>query len=155
MKQMRDLVLNELNNIKEGHFKVKHLVHSQLHAPQDYLISGKLSNIQSSLLYNLKCKGVNEFRSNFQSSIQHFECSICTLSDDTQEHALQCHGVRKHLEIDQRILVDSVRYDDLVGPLDRKLKITEAFQIIIKTRERLQRAPLSSLPGQHTGPRGL
>ena len=57
---MRDYVLNDLNNIKEGHSKDKHLGHSQLHVPQDYLISGKLSNTQSSLLNNLRCKGVNE-----------------------------------------------------------------------------------------------
>ena len=108
-------------------------MHSHIHGPQDYFISGKLSNIQSSHLNQLRCKGVNEFRSNFQSTIHHFECSIGTLSAYTQEHALQCHGVRKHLQIDQRIIADSITYEDLVGQSDRKVKITEAFQIIFKT----------------------
>ena len=53
MKQMKDNVLQDLNNIKEGHSKVENVVHSQLHVPQDYIISGKLSNIQSSLLSDI------------------------------------------------------------------------------------------------------
>ena len=80
---------------------------------------------------------------------------MCNLSDDTQEHALLCHGVRKHMQPDHRTLVDSVIYEDLVGPIDRKLLITKAYQIIIKTREKFRATPSASLPGHHTGPHSL
>ena len=80
---------------------------------------------------------------------------MCNLSDDTQEHALLCHGVRKHMQPDHRTLVDSVIYEDLVGPIDRKLLITKAYQIIIKTREKSSATLSASLPGHHTGPRSL
>ena len=94
-KMMRIHMLNELNTIKKGHSKVKHLVHSSLDAPLDYLISGKFSNSQCSLLFNLRSKGVNEFKTNMQSSLQYSPCIMCNLSDNTKEHALLCHGVKK------------------------------------------------------------
>ena len=72
---------------------------------------------------------------------------MCNISDDTQEHALLCHGVRKHLQPDHISLIDSVIYEDLVGPLDRKLQISKAYQIIIKTRERFMATSSPSLHG--------
>ena len=135
-KNMKVHMLNEVNAIKECHSKVKHLVHSSLDAPQDYLISGKFSNSQCSLLFNLRSKGVNEFKSNMQSSLQYSQCLMFYFSDDMQKHALLCQGVRKHLRPDHICLIDSVVCEDLVAPLDRKLQITNAYQIIINQDKR-------------------
>ena len=154
-KKMRKHVLDELNTMKEGHSKVRDIVHGSMDGPQDYLTSGNLSNKHGSLLFNLRSKSSNEFKGNFQSSMQHFKCFACNSSDDTQDHSLICHEVRKHITEDQRDLIDSVVYADLFGPLDRKIAATEAFDIIIETRERLRAAHRVGLPGHDSGPSGL
>ena len=80
---------------------------------------------------------------------------MCKLSDDMQELVLMCHGMRKHIQPDHISLIGRVVYKDLVGPLYKKLQITKAYQIIIKTRERFSATSSCSLPGHHTGPCGL
>ena len=112
-KKMRKHVLDELNTMKEGHSKVRDIVHGSMKGPQDYLTSGNLSNKHSSLLFNLRSKSSNEFKGNFQSNMQHFKCFACNSSDDTQDHSLICHEVRKHITEDQRDFIDSVVYADL------------------------------------------
>ena len=52
-------------------------------------------------------------------------------------------------------LLDSVNYNDIFGDIDTQLKISQAFDIIIKTRERLRTPPVdSAYPGKCTGPGG-
>ena len=76
-------------------------------------------------------------------------------SDDTQEHALVCTVVKTHLSENNTKLVNSVSYMDLFGSIDAQLIVTEAFSIIIKTRESLQKYPVDGLPGHNSGPNSL
>ena len=85
-----------------------------------------------------------------QSSLQYSPCIMCDLSDNMQEHVLICHHeVKKNRQPYHISIIGSVVYEDLVGPLDRKLQITKAYQIIIKTRERFRATSSPSLPGHH------
>ena len=120
------------------HSKVKDIVHLNLNAPQEYLRSSSISNKESSLLYNLRCKSVNEFKSNFQHSDQHFPCFICKVCDDTQEHALLCKDLTRHIENTHETLDPNVQYVDLFGSVQDQLRITQAYTIIIKIREKLR-----------------
>ena len=63
--------------------------------------------------------------------------------------------LRKHIPMEHGYLIYSVKYDDLFGPLEKKIVVTEAFDIIIKTRERLRAGHRVGLPGHHAGPSGL
>ena len=58
-------------------------------------------------------------------------------SDDTQEHALVCTVAKTNLSDKDTQLVYSVVYMDLFGSVNAQLTVTEAFSIIIKTRENL------------------
>ena len=109
----------------------------------------------SSLLLNLRCKSVNEFRSNLESSDQHSPCTFCRLSDNTQEHALVCPVVKTHLSDNDTKLVNSVEYIDLFESVDTQLLVTEAFSIIIKTRENLRKYSVDGLHGHNSGPNSL
>ena len=148
--KVRKLAFIQLENIKKSHSKVKDIIHTNMKAPQSYITSSEFSNKLKSLLFNLRCKGVNEFKSNFYIST----CP-CKISNDTQEHALQCSRTKQHLNNEHLQLIDSVKYSDLFSNVDLQLRITQAFDIIIKTRERLRTPPVNSAyPGQNTGPGG-
>ena len=152
--KMRQHVLDELNNIKMDHSKVNCIVHSDLKSPQKYLTSSILSNEQKSLLFNLRCKSQNDFLSNFSSSTIIIPCKICQNYEDTQEHALICDKLKVYLSLNNIQLSEDIHYSDLFGCVNDQLRITEAFQVIIDAREKLQETT-RGLPGHCSGPRDL
>ena len=82
-------------------------------------------------------------------------CPVCKISQDTQEHALICLETRQLIKQEHIPLLNSVKYNDLFSDIDSQLRITQAFDIIIKTREHLRISPVdSAYPGQNTGPGG-
>ena len=123
--------------------------HENLCALKSYLTSGKFSNKLSSLLFNLRSHCVNEFRSNFQSSTQHILCPVCKLSDDTQEHAILCEALEKHMERDHKDILKNVKYVDIFGSQEEQLRITKTYSILISVREKLCE-PQQGLPGHNT-----
>ena len=67
---------------------------------------------------------------------QNLDCPLCGKNIDSQEHALECHVVNKHLESEDLNILSQVRYDDIFGTIDRQVKITKLFQKIIKIRQK-------------------
>ena len=96
----------------------------------------------------------NEFRSNFSSSTKIIPCKICQNYEDTQENALFCSELKTYMSLKNIQLPEDVLYSDLFGNVHDQLRITEAFQVIINAREKLQPTP-RGLPGHHSGPRDL
>ena len=146
--EMRKYVFRQLQDTKEGHIKVKHIIHSDLKNPQSYLTSQLFTHKQSSLLLNLRCLCVNEFKSNFYTSI----CPVCKSNPDTQEHAIVCPSLKQHIKQEHISLFDGVNYSDLYSTVDSQLKLTRLFEIIIKTRIQLRTS--TSLPRHHSRPSG-
>jgi hypothetical protein len=85
--KMRSYTHAELERVKKGHSKVKHISHKDLKKPQPYLMDAMFNNNETSLLFNLRSQSVNEFKANFSISI----CPFCKSHLDTQEHALSCN----------------------------------------------------------------
>ena len=54
-----------------------------------------------------------------------------------------------------RQLLEGAVYSDLFSNVDDQLRITEAFQVIIATREKLRDTPRAGLPGHRSGPRDV
>ena len=52
-------------------------------------------------------------------------------------------------------LSEDIHYSDLFGCVNDQLRITEAFQVIIDAREKLQETPRAGLPGHRSGPRDV
>ena len=67
---------------------------------------------------------------------QNLDCPLCAKNIDSQEHALECHVVKKHLESEELNILSQVRYDDIFGTIERQVKITKLFQKIIKIRHK-------------------
>ena len=79
---------------------------------------------------------------------------MCRNSEDSQEHSLYCAVINVHLKTEHKASIQSAKYADLFGSIEEQLRITEAFTIIIKTRDKIKNAPRAGLPGLITGPRG-
>ena len=116
---------------------------------------GAVKIFSQSLLFNLRCKSQNEFLSNFSSSTEIIPCKICQKHQDTQEHALFCEKLKLYMTIENRQLLEDVKYSDLFSNVNDQLLITDVFQAIIDTREKIRDTPRESLPGLSSGPRDL
>ena len=89
--KMRISVFEKFENMKQGHSKVRDIIHSGLLYPQPYITNPKLTNKQTSLSFNLRNSCANEFKSNFSTS----SCPDCKTNSDTQPHALLCSKLKK------------------------------------------------------------
>ena len=133
-EKVRKSAFIELEKVKQDHIKVKHIVHDNLNNPQNYLKSSLFTNKQSSLLFNLRSHCVNEFKRNFYNS----DCPLCGKSEDTQEHALECEDLIKHMSWEHNQGLQSVKYSDIYCEPEKQLRVTQVFSNIIQTREKLR-----------------
>ena len=61
-------------------------------------------------------------------------------------------SMRNLLDHEQIDLLNSVTYCDIFSDIEKQYKITQAFQLIIQTREKLRAPPsTSAYPGVSTG----
>ena len=73
---------------------------------------------------------------------------LCKSSLDTQEHALHCQSIPKHLTTERKELLSAVEYEDIFRDTHKQLRITKVYQSIIQTREKLQASFLdTAYPG--------
>ena len=149
---MWKLFFKELQEKKEKHIKVKHLQYSGLRQPQPYLTSQKFDNDMTSLLFNLRCSSVNEFKDNFHT--QHGKYPPCQLlcgkGIDSQRHALICPAILRKLTNEELNSINQLNYSYLVGSIEEQLQITTVYQRIIEIRAA---ANQTGLPGpNNSGP---
>ena len=116
---------------------------------------GAVKIFSQSLLFNLRCKSQNEFLSNFSSSTEIIPCKICQKHQDTQEHALFCEKLKLYMTIENRQFLEDVKYSDLISNVNDQLLITDVFQAIIDTREKICDTARESQPGPSSGPHDL
>ena len=136
-KKIRESAFRELQAIKTEHSKVRGIFHENLNVPQSYLVCGKFSNKESSLLFNLRSKSVNDFKDNFHTMFGNALCPHCGTYSDSQSHALNCTILKSHMSQADIEEYSSVKYGDLFGNVNKQLKITQMFQTLIHIRRKL------------------
>jgi hypothetical protein len=151
--KMRELSKIELEIVKSGHEKVRHIVHNDSDKPQLYLTSGEFSNSQKSILFNLRSSCENNFRDNFHNMNQSNLCQLCKLAADSQEHALTCIILSKHLSNEDNEVKSNIKYSDLFEDMTSQLKIVKLYQNIIRIKKRLLASvdPSAAYPGYNSG----
>ena len=131
--KVKKLALEEFNNQKSNHKKVKGIEHKSLNEPQEYLTSNKIMQKTSCLLFNLRTKCQKEFKENFPKQNGGSMCPLCNENQDTQEHALACKVVAQKLGRN----VTEVKYAYLFGDLEEQIKVCKVYRDILKLRTSL------------------
>ena len=140
---MREATLKDLLKLQQEHKKARNIAYTDLKKPQEYLVSSDISNEEASLLFNLRSRTIRTFKDNFKILQNNkTKCELCQNENDTQEHALRCHVIRKHVKID----VD-LTYEDLFANVARQKKIATLYKRILEVRAGL----LGEEPTAHRG----
>ena len=131
--KVREAAYVKLLKMQQQHKKVKGIKYTDLKGPQEYLVNPKFNNEEVSLLFNLRCRTVKSFKQNFRiMNNDKTICELCKTSDDTQEHAINCTVIRKHVKVESE-----TSYDDIFASIDKQMHITSIYSKILEVREML------------------
>ena len=133
-----EVSFEKMEKLKQSHSKVKHLSHCREYKIQEYMMSNKATCKISKLIMRSNC--VKGFQNNFRNQYSTTKCPMCEKHDDSQELAMSCEVVKKHINQSELI---KVKYENLYGNVEEQVQFAQVFQKIIKLREAWQ---LQDLP---------
>ena len=133
----------EFKEQRAGHEKVKLLEHENLSKHQDYLKTNHLTNMEASLLYNLRCETVSGIRDNFHRQYPDIKCQLCLLDIYTQSHVLCCPLIKNQFKE-----YTSLPYEFIHGNLDEQVAITSLYSSLLEVWDRLLDEG-AGIPGPH------
>ena len=138
--------------------KIKQINHSNLNKPQSYFTSNLFNGNQISCLFNMRCRSINEFKDTFHSYNKSNcpVCPICQSEPGTQEHALKCFVMKKHMKISELEALQAVDYNYIFGDIEAQSKVTQVFESVIILREKLCQEKLQNVAytGSNSGKNG-
>ena len=137
-EKVRKHALTKFNEVKDTHSKVKDLTYESLNKPQEYITSVRLNNKQTSMMVNLRSRCVRSFKKNFATFYTgDQQCPLCGSELDSQEHALECHKVREHMNQEELCLRRQAKYEHIYGSTEEQANLASVYLSIISIRERL------------------
>ena len=154
---IRKAAIKHLNQLKESHSKVKHISYEELKI-QPYLKSPLFSNMEPSLLFDLRSRTDETFKANFRNMYGNVvPCPLACRNkdeeedDDTQKHMLECSKLRaEHLAEDAAI--GDVNYDDIFSNTSKQKEALVLFTRLIEIRTKILKST-DNPPGDILDPR--
>ena len=127
-KKVKDLAFAYLQNIKNSHSKVKHIVYNSLNM-QDYLTQFEMEDAQ------LRSRMI-DVRANYRSYYQDIYCKNYHKDiEETQDYLLECEALLKNCK---DLYNDcSTEYEDIFEDSEKQLRATRLFQAVLEAREAL------------------
>ena len=150
-----NVFFQQLEQKKLTHIKVKNIKYNNSRTPEKYLTNPKFDNDMRNLLFNLRCKSVNNFQDNFHTRYgKEPLCRFCKKNIDSEEHALSCYIIKQELSNTELDKLNSIKYSDLFGSENQQLLITKMYQRILEIHQSLiAKSSSVGLPGQNnSGP---
>ena len=124
----------KLENIKQTHSKVRSLKHIKLQM-QDYLMPNDTNNMNkedAKMIFQIRSKVMN-LKMNMKGKFDKFECSVCFIEEETQEHVYQCEEIWKLKKQSNKNIPN---YEEILwGDILQKLKVANILKENMKIRE--------------------
>ena len=122
-QKVREKSFEKLENLKKFHPKVEDVEHGCI-VMQKYLQPNttKMTKDEAQLIFKLRCK-VTEAKVNLKGTYDNLECGACGISEETQQHIIECKELNKN-ENSGNIIYSKI----LNGTVIEKLKIAKLFR---------------------------
>ena len=119
---------------KQTHSKVKSLKYQKLEM-QDYLMPNDVTDMNkedAQMIFQIRSK-VMDLKMNMKGNHEKFECSVCFLEEESQEHVYQCKNIWK---IKKQSDSNIPKYEEILwGDVTQKLKVARMLKENMKIRE--------------------
>ena len=140
---------NELEQLKQGHSKVKDNIYTDFKHIQPYFLNRNITNRQMSLMFSLRSKTLRSIKCNFPKMYSSIMCPLCQTHEDTQESVILCKVLLNILPLGSHI-----EYEHMNGTTEQQTEFLQVYERYLMIRdELLDKSGLdASLPGLYTGP---
>ena len=119
-----------LISLKNKHSKSEGLSYN--YKIEDYLLTSQLTTEEKQLLFQLRTRSF-DCKANFKTLYKNqLACSICNM-EDNQMHFLLCKETTTGIDL------TGVKYSDIFGSTDQKIKIAKVMMQILTKRKTLLR----------------
>ena len=102
---------------------------------QDYLRPNDTNNMKkedAKMIFRIRSKAM-DLKMNMKNKFYEFECSVCFLEEESQEHVYQC---KKIWEIRKQSSSKIPKYEEILwGEVNEKLKVANILSENMKIRE--------------------
>ena len=125
--------------------KVKNLEYERLEI-QNYLVSSQLKTTEKKLLFQLRTRMV-DVRVNFKNRHSDTICPVCGLSEDEQNHVLECKVLLSNIS---DITTEKVEYEDIFHcDISKQTNILRIFHKLWKKRNQIMKQGRHPLTVSH------
>ena len=91
--------------------------------------------LRKKLLFLLRSR-MYPVKNNFQQSYSDMGCSLCSKSDETQQHLLVCEKITEEIELKNSLLKRNISYKDIFGTPSKQTEAVKIWKIIDKIWKR-------------------
>ena len=98
---------------------------------QNYLVNENTTVAEKKLLFLLRSR-MYPVKSNFQQSYSDMSCSLCSKSEETQQHLLVCEKISEEIELNQCVLKRKISYQDIFGTPSEQTGAIKIWKVIDK-----------------------
>ena len=102
---------------------------------QNYLVNENTTVNEKKLLFLLRSR-MYPVKNNFQQSYSDMSCSLCSKSEETQQHLLVCEEITKEIELKNIILKRKISYQDIFGTPSKQTEAIKVWKIVDKIWKR-------------------
>ena len=130
----------KLENMKLTHSKVKNLKYIRLEM-QEYLKPHNIKDINKEItqnIFRIRSKVLN-VKMNRKNQYETFECKVCLVEDESQEHVYEC---RKIWELKQKNNMEVPKYEEILwGKASEMIEVEKILRENMKILEEYEQKP--------------
>ena len=102
---------------------------------QNYLINLNMTVEEKKLLFLLRSR-MYSVKKNFQNGISDIQCTLCSKSEEDQQHLLVCEEIVKEEELKNVLVKSKISYEDIFGPPNKQTVAVKVWRVIDKIWKR-------------------
>ena len=133
-KAVEDKTFEDLQKTKETHSKVNKIQHNKLEM-QRYLKPNnlKIRKEEAQTIFKLRSR-VTDVKTNYKGKYDTFECDVCKVEEESQEHVLNCKEILKTRKDDEK----TPEYKNVFkGNTSLQLEVAKYFDENMRRRKKM------------------
>ena len=126
-ESIQKLSADYLTKLMDKHTKSENLCQSE--SMQEYLVNLNTTVKEKKLLFLLRSR-MFPVKMNFQQQYSDLLCSLCSKSEESQQHLLVCEEIVKEKHLKQCLVKENISYSDIFGPPSKQTVAIKVWSIV-------------------------
>ena len=141
-KSIKELSQEYLAELVDKHSKTQNLYPTN--KIQDYLINPNTTVDEKKLLFLLRTR-MYSVKNNYQNGQSDLLCSLCSKSEENQQHLLVCEEITMEEELKNALVNRKITHDDIFGTPKKQVEAIKVWKVVDKIWKRKLKAKKTDL----------